>query len=58
MFNPPWHEDGSYIEQTETGEVMWMKELNGLYVLDTRVAPTDKQTAVKTNMGFGRPANP
>ena len=57
-FNPPWHEEGSYIEQVEIGEVMWMKELNGLYVLGTKIAPVNKQTIVKNNMGFGRPANP
>ena len=58
VFNPPWHDDGSYIEQIEIGEVMWLKELNGLYVLDTKVAPSDRQTIVKNNKGFGRQADP
>ena len=58
VFNPPWHDEGFYIEQVEIGEVMWMKEFNELYVLDTRVAPSDKQTIVENNMDFGRQANP
>ena len=58
VFNPPWHDDGSYIEQIQVGEVMWMKEMNGFYVLDTGVAPMSKQTIVKNNMGCGRPATP
>ena len=57
-FNPPWSEDGSYIEHTTIGEVMWMTEHNGLYVLQTKVAPVNKQTSTKNNMGFGRQANP
>ena len=54
VFNPPWDKQGSYIEQVDTGEVMWLSEHNGLYVLDTKVAPTGRQTTTKNNMGFGR----
>ena len=58
VFNPPWSEEGSYIEHESIGETMWMTEHNGLYVLNTKVAPTSKQSSVKGNTGFGRPANP
>lgn len=58
VFNPLWHEDGSCIEQVDTGEVMWLSEHNGLYVLDTKVAPTSRQTTAKGNLGFGRQAHP
>ena len=58
IFNPPWHEDGSYIEHLETGDRMWLIEQNGLYMLDARIAPTGKQTSSYTNKGFGRQANP
>lgn len=58
VFNPPWSEEGSYIDQVETGEVMWLSEHNGLYVLDTRVTPTSKQSRTKTNTSFGRQAHP
>ena len=44
VFNPPWDEDGSYIEHIETGERIWMEQHNGLYVLNTKVAPSYKQT--------------
>ena len=58
MFNPAWHEDGSYIQHVETGERMWLSEHNGLYVLDTRIAPSNQQTSVRSNQGFARQANP
>ena len=56
VFNPPWHEDGSYIEHLDTGERMWMEEANGFYVLSTKVAPKQWQTT--TRSGFARQANP
>ena len=57
VFNPPWHDEGSFIEHVDIGEVMWLNEHNGLYVLNTKVAPTNKQTKYKPNTGFGRQAN-
>ena len=57
VFNPPWHEDGSYIEHIDTGEQMWLCEHTGLYVLDTRVAPRNKQSSTMKNQSFGRQAN-
>ena len=45
VFNPPWDENGSYIEHATTGEKLWMQEEGGLYVLKTKVAPMHKQIA-------------
>ena len=45
VFNLPWSEEGSYIEQEETGERMWLQEEGGLYVLKTKIAPTHRQTS-------------
>ena len=47
VFNPPWHEDGLYIEHIDTGERMWMEARNGLYILSTRVAPRHRQTEAR-----------
>ena len=44
VFNPPGDPDGSYIEHVATGECMWLEEQAGLYVLNTRVAPANRQT--------------
>ena len=49
VFNPPWHEDGSYIEYLDTGERMWMEEANGFYVLNTKVAPKQWQTTLRSS---------
>ena len=43
VFNPPWSKEGSYIEQEETGERLWLQEEGGLYVLRTKVAPSHRQ---------------
>ena len=43
-FNPPGDPDGSYIEHIATGECMWLEEQAGLYALNTRVAPANRQT--------------
>ena len=50
VFNPPWDNEGSYIEHIDTGERMWMEEQGGLYILNTRVAPKYKQTSNMNNM--------
>ena len=39
VFNPPWDEEGSYIEHTGSGERMWSEEKGGLYILSAKVAP-------------------
>ena len=56
IFNPPWHEDGSYIVHLDIGERMWMEESNGLYVLNTKVAPKKWQTTLRTS--FAGQASP
>ena len=56
VFNPPWHEEGSYIEYLDTGERMWLEETNGLYVLNTKIAPKEWQTTL--SQGFARQESP
>ena len=56
VFNPPWMEEGSYIEHIDTGERMWLEEANGLYVLNAKVAPKEWQTTL--NPGFPGQASP
>ena len=45
VFNPPWSPEGSYIEHEQTGERLWLEEQGGLYVLQVKVAPQEKQTS-------------
>ena len=60
VFNPPWDPEGSYIENENTGERLWLEEQGGLYVLHAKVAPQDKQTSSIYAMqtGFQWQANP
>ena len=44
VFNAPDHPDGSYIYNIHSGERMELKHKDGVFVLDTRVAPSHKQT--------------
>ena len=57
-FNPAWDPEGSYIEHLESGQRLWLEERNGLYMLNTKVAPTSKQTTNRRNTGFGRQVSP
>ena len=50
VHNPPWHEDGSYIYNWDTGEHTNMLLQDGVYVLDTLVAPASMQP----RSGFAR----
>ena len=50
VFNPPWHEEGPYIEHLDIGERMWLEETNGLYVRNAKVAPKEWQTTL--SQGF------
>lgn len=52
IFNPPWDSAGSYIQHIETGQKMWLTERDGIYLLDVRVAPEERQAA--NNQDFGR----
>ena len=58
VFNPPWDYEGSYIEHIESGVKLWLGERNGLYMLNTRVAPSSKQTMNRRNASFGRQVSP
>ena len=51
IFNPPWDHQGSYIQHIETGQKMWLTEKDGIYLLDVRVAPGEKQTTNKPDFG-------
>lgn len=52
VFNPPWDNNGSYIEHLKIVEGLWMQQEGGLYVLNTKVAPMHKQTASQTFEDF------
>ena len=52
VFNPPWIDQGSYIELIETGERIWLHEEGGLYVLRTKIAPRHKQTSCMRTEDF------
>ena len=43
VFNAPDHPDGSYIYHIESGERMDLAHRDGVFVLDTKVAPRHKQ---------------
>ena len=44
VFNPPWHNDGCYVTTLDdqgrpTEETSWMTLRNGVYELETKIAP-------------------
>ena len=43
VFNAPDHPDGSCILNLHNGERMGLQHKDGVYVLDTRIAPSSKQ---------------
>merc|ERR1739836_244115 len=43
VFNAPEHPDGSYIYNLQRGERMELEHKDGVFVLDTRVAPSNRQ---------------
>ena len=45
VFNPPWSPEGSYIENEQIGERLWLEEQGGLYVLHVKIAPQERQTS-------------
>ena len=59
VFNLFWCPAGSYIEHIDIGDAMWLEEQNGFYVLNTKVAPTQRQSMNERhniwNEGFGWP---
>ena len=46
-------EEGSYIENKNTGEINWLREEDGNYVLDTYVVPSHMRSP--TRAGFPGP---
>ena len=62
VFNPPWDAARSYVQHIQSGEKMSLDEQNGLYVLNTKVAPVERQSITMHNYQqdtcFGWPANP
>ena len=62
VFNPPWDPQGSYIQHIDAGVCMWLEEHTGMYMLNTKAAPTGKQRGGENgnrgNTGFGWHANP
>ena len=51
VFNPSQDPRGSYIQNHTTGEKMWLTQKDGVFVLETKVAPTMHQTTPS----FARP---
>ena len=43
VYNPLWHEHGSYIYNWKTGESTNLVLKDGVYVLETLIAPSDMQ---------------
>ena len=52
VFNAPDHPDGSYIYNLHSGERMELQHKDGVFVLDTRVAPSNRQ--LHPSVGQGR----
>jgi hypothetical protein len=50
--------DISHIENKNSGEKMWLRRVNGVYVLDMLVAPPALNTEPPGNQGFGRQGAP
>ena len=46
--------DCSYIEHVDSGEVMWLRERDGVYVLDVLVAPPEYKPDDQGNQDFAR----
>ena len=50
VFNPSWDRRGSYIYHHDTGEKLWLTVKDGVFVLETKVAPAEFQK--KPGTGF------
>ena len=51
VFNAPGHPDGSYIHNLQSGDVMQLEHRDGVYVLDTKIAPSNRQLTPFTRQG-------
>ncbi len=49
-FNPPWDNRGSFIQNLQTGNRTYLEAKDGVYALETKVAPIGMQT----RPSFGR----
>lgn len=58
VFNPSWDPNGSYTEHIESGEKLKLEESNGFYMLNTKVAPINKQTLASRKQSFGWQVSP
>ena len=43
-FNPSWDSRGSCIQDWQSGEKIWLAEKDGVFVLGTKVVPTEYQS--------------
>ena len=50
--NPPWSDEGAFIEHVETGERLWLEEQHELYVLTAKVPPKANHTSVSEESNF------
>ena len=50
VFSPSWDRRGSFIINQETGEKTWMAAKDGVFLLETKIAPAKYQS----KPGFGR----
>ena len=48
-------DEGSYILNKVSGELNWLREENGNYLMDVWVMPQGDYKAAMNEMGFGRP---
>ena len=48
-------DDGSYVLNKTSGEVNWLREENGNYMLDTWVMPADEYSDMMRDTDFARP---
>ena len=54
-----WGDNCSYIDSKATGKRMWLRERNGVYVLDVMVAPPNYKGEMGADgkpKGFSRPS--
>ena len=51
VFNAPDHPDGSYIYNNHSGDTMMLQHKDGVYVLDTKIAPSNRQSTPFTRPG-------
>ena len=48
-------DEGSFVMNKASGEVNWLREENGNYMLDTWIMPPDAYSGLLRDSGFTRP---